>query len=889
MIQRAAVTPEVALRDLLLSMFTAPELRGWLRFGDRARSGVLDTLPGEVASSAELCSALVTALIHRGLVKEELFLALIEARGHRADDIQGVAALWGLALSAERVTAARSTITNPLSQLNRADLVEALEELLVEREHLTRGGNFPVDMAERIDELVRRIMNGYRPKEGDIVAGARLRKPIGNGNFGTIWLAQGPDGTEWAVKVFHLEKLAEGVMLWRFRRSIRAMSRLTEDRRTPPHIVRLFQVEADTLAFSMPFLPGRNLENIDRRGWSLQAKLDRFLEICRAVEFAHRLGIVHRDIKPANVVIDGDGRPVLTDFDISDIKFATRLSTAGGLGTPIFAAPEQLQEGDRADERSDVYSLGRLLHYLLLERSPGFQVERDPSLDNLSAFPAALVAVVRRACQWDPENRHASVMKLICDVEQCQSGIAALQAHLRRALRWTKYNWALLFIAALVSGGSFGGFLMQRQIAQEQATNAIQQQEIARQKSEYAAKLASLMQKIEQLQDQIDESEQAISSLDAQADILRGLLARREADAEMLLPGSPEREAIEAEIATKRARLVEVEASLRAEGDALAEYKLRLKETRTEVQGIEPPTNSPTSAVPPESDQSGPVIPRDKAPPPVQPGRTRTLRGSGVPISFVSLPGGRFTMGRPEGETGYSDELPQHDVTLSPFYMGKSEVTQTQWRTVVEAARARGDEDASHLSLSPAHFRGAALPVEQVSWCDAARFANALSRLEGLQAVYSVLADCDAAGDVRWDPSANGVRLPTEAEWEYAARAGASTAYATGATEPDLFQLGWYLSNSSGTTHPICTAKTKPWGLCDMHGNVAEWTFDWYDAYSSAALTSPTGPQSGSQRVVRGGGYKDRPSAVRSDVRNTLPPSSSRDGLGFRLAAFTLP
>jgi hypothetical protein len=348
-----------------------------------------------------------------------------------------------------------------------AKMVDEIEVLLNEHEAEDQNAPSYVARIKRIDELARLLMARPRPRGGARVAGAELIKPIGSGSFGTIWLSRSlATGQIIATKIFHVDKLTQGVMLWRFRRTIRAMTFLGARRDAPHHIVRIRDVAEDTLAFSMDYLSGGDLEQVAQCGWTLARKIEIILDVCRAVSFAHRNGVIHRDVKPSNVVLDAKGRPTLTDFDIADIKFVTNLSTVeGGLGTPIFAAPEQLENANRADERSDIYSLGRLLHFLLLERSPGFQVELDPSLHNLSTFPAPLVAVIRRATQLRPERRYASVEQMIADLERYQTSWARVRAWLHNARRWTRSNGlALAFMAIVVSG--LAGFAMyERQIA----------------------------------------------------------------------------------------------------------------------------------------------------------------------------------------------------------------------------------------------------------------------------------------------------------------------------------------------------------------------------------------------------------------------------------------
>ena len=219
-------------------------------------------------------------------------------------------------------------------------------------------------------------------------------------------------------------------------------------------------------------------------------------------------------------------------------------------------------------------------------------------------------------------------------------------------------------------------------------------------------------------------------------------------------------------------------------------------------------------------------------------------------MEFVGVPAGSFVMGSPEDEEGRFDwEGPQREVTLSRgFWMGKYEVTQGEWEAVMGSNPSRYEEC------------GARCPVETVSWEDVQGFVARLNEREA------------AAG------SAARYRLPTEAEWEYAARAGT-----TGARYGELDEIAWWSGNSGRTTHPVGEKRANAWGLHDMLGNVWEWTADWYGDYSSGAVTDPTGPSSGSYRVYRGGGWIDFARDVRSAHRYSSAPGLRYDGLGFRL------
>ena len=244
-------------------------------------------------------------------------------------------------------------------------------------------------------------------------------------------------------------------------------------------------------------------------------------------------------------------------------------------------------------------------------------------------------------------------------------------------------------------------------------------------------------------------------------------------------------------------------------------------------------------------------------------GDEKTFTNS-IAMEFALIPAGRFMMGSklsPEevvkrwGEKKiqrwFSPEHPRHEVIISKaFYIGTYEVTQAQWQAV--------------MGSNPSQFRGDDRPVEQVSWSDAKEFVRRLNEKEGT----------------------NRYRLPTEAEWEYACRAGSTTLFHYGDDQKPNLRLGdyaWYEENSGHKAHRVGQKKPNGFGLYDMYGNVEEWCADWYALYQEGELTDPSGPTSGQTRILRGGNCGHPWDSCRSARRNNNVPHYSSDYVGFRV------
>jgi formylglycine-generating enzyme required for sulfatase activity len=231
--------------------------------------------------------------------------------------------------------------------------------------------------------------------------------------------------------------------------------------------------------------------------------------------------------------------------------------------------------------------------------------------------------------------------------------------------------------------------------------------------------------------------------------------------------------------------------------------------------------------------------------------------GGGFTMDLVLIPAGKFTMGSPGSEKGREEkEGPCHEVTISKaFYMGIHTVTQGQWTAVTGAEPWKGKGDVSE---------GVSHPAVQITWDAAVEFCARLSRKTG-----------------------KAVRLPTEAEWEYACRAGSKTPFFYG-EDPNAAELGdyaWYETNCRGGSHPVGQKKPNAWGLYDMQGNVWQWCADWYDEkyYAVSGGVDPVGPDAGTFRVTRGGGRYDTPVGCRSACRRFYAPFCTAYCLGFRV------
>jgi formylglycine-generating enzyme required for sulfatase activity len=236
---------------------------------------------------------------------------------------------------------------------------------------------------------------------------------------------------------------------------------------------------------------------------------------------------------------------------------------------------------------------------------------------------------------------------------------------------------------------------------------------------------------------------------------------------------------------------------------------------------------------------------------------------------MVSVEGGIFLMG--SSEEAYKTNERVHEVRVSSFFIGETEVTQALWQDI--------------MGNNPSRFAGDGQPVDSVSWLDAVRFCNALSEKEGRLPAYEI-----SGNTIAWNRSADGYRLPTESEWEYAARGGSqgvhsgvlSRAYYSGGEKPET--LGWFDANSARTSHPVKSKAPNELGLYDMSGNLWEWCWDYFGEYPQEPVSDPSGVPEAARRVLRGGAWFTPVHLLRVTNRYWNAPSFKANSVGFRLA-----
>jgi serine/threonine protein kinase len=617
-----------------------------------------------------------------------------------------------------------------------------------------------------------------------------------------------------AIKVLPAEAMKSPAAVERFYREVRAAARLSHRNIVTAHDAG----EHHGMHYLvMEYVEGKDLGQVVAENGPLPVEqaVECIAQAAEGLEYAHGMGVIHRDIKPGNLLLSTSGLVKILDMGLAlmgeslapDVTTAAQLTQSGQImGTVDYMSPEQAQDTHRADERSDIYSLGCTLYRLLtgeppypgdtmMNRMMAHVQAPIPSLrDRRPDVPEALDAVFQRMIAKKPADRQQSMREVIDELAPfLPSGVSGTP---RSSTGGTSQSMDAMGVEGAKSSGSSVRTTSRPTVKAGEDT---------------------ITQQTESTNPEVAAGPPSAGSRPGSISSLVVTLRR------------------------PRMRILAAAGLVAAIGLATAGWFLFFR-------GGTPPNkaDSISGATPSGRLSEGTTAGQEWS-------------GNGLAMKFCWCPPGKFAMG--EGET-------QVDVTLTRgFWLGKYEVTQAEYRQVMKS-------NPSHFSATGAGKNLVVgvdtdkLPVEQVSWNDATEYCRALSEQE------------QRAGRL---PAGWEYGLPTEAQWEYACRAGTQTVYSFGDVDSRLAEYAWYDANSEKRSHEVGQKLPNPWGLHDMHGNVWECCRDWYqDKLPGGA--DPEVTKEAANRVLRGGSWVIEGRHCRSAIRDGSMPGARHASYGFRLA-----
>lgn len=658
---------------------------------------------------------------------------------------------------------------------------------------------------------------------GDQIGQFILLNKVGSGGFGDVWKAEkrtALDTNYFALKFFRPKD--DRIDFDKIGRELGVWKKL----KGLPHIISVIELDRfdDYVYVVSDFADGGSLENwLHNNGGKSASQAEAVkitLEILRGLENLHEKGFVHRDLKPDNILIM-NGRHCLADFGVSrEIK--THSKATGTAGTMEYMPPEAFEKKPSITQQTDIWAVGVILQQLLTGTLPYPQED----------YPSLVSAIL----MYDPEPMPANVPE----------GLREIVKKTLQKKREDRFQTAREMIEALKNPQEF---LAELEPKKSEKFTII---------DEDFGKTEQLV--IEPIKDLREiEAEKQRQHEEEQAKLEKARLQQEKEERQRLErerlrrePGRIQREREEnlrkqkeAEDALQRQQ----EEKRRGESEAPSKKKVNYLLGSGIIGLVLLLIWGNQDFIFWRSNSSVSVSNSNFAN--TASSSSEKIFKNSIGMEFVKIPAGSFMMGSDKD----NDEKPIHKITINQdFWLQKTEVTQAQWKAVM-------DVFPSEYSYISSEFLGDSKPIFSVSWDDTQKFIKKLNaRNEGMY------------------------RLPTEAEWEYAARAGTTSDYAG-----NLDAMAWYEANSGGKTHPVGTKQANDWGLYDMHGNVWEWCQDLYadNYYANSPSINPTGATSGSDRVFRGGSFDDTADNLRSaNRRRVMPPPMLAREFGFRVVRY---
>lgn len=800
-------------------------------------------------------------------------------------------------LSADEIKA----IWNAFPASQRPKDGESFANLLVKEEKLTQfqakevlsGGKTPLVLGEYV-----------------------LMAKIGAGGMGQVFKAKHRRMKRLvAVKLLPDSLAKDKATVKRFEREVEAAAKLVH-----PNIVQAYDagVQHDVWYLVMEYVEGRDLSSVLAIEGPLPIvrAVDYIRQASRGVAFAHENGVVHRDIKPANLLLDNNGTVKILDMGLARFDDGEAIQeglTQSGqvMGTIDYMAPEQAFDTRTVDARADIYSLGCTLFRILTgthlfeggtlaQKLMAHQQQPVPLLfQRRTDAPRQLDAIFQKMVAKRPEDRYQSMVEVEFALNSLLSASLANSAD-KRPRAGSKLAACFRYLSGQAS-------------QPQRATAGAATLTLANPGSSTADGMAPTVTLANPLQGTVPVSSHSVKIPQDQAPLTYSvrrplawrhrlvLLAGSLCGLAMLMAAVVLLFQMTADPNRAKMEDNQREAAIKGTENVPKEVEQLEVEHGDKLIGRSNPltvwNNWPANAPPPA------VAPFDEANAKLhQKAWANYLQidakyNNSLGMTFAIVPPGEFMMGSTPAEIDAAlklvgedehwqncikSEAPQHKVIITkPFYLGIHEVTQAQYEQVM------GKNPSHFTAAGPGKESFAGMdtkshPVEMVSWNDAVEFCRKLSEKEQLKPLYNL------AGEAVTSVHGNGYRLPKEAEWEFACRAGTTTKYWIGDKNEELMRAGWFNRNSESRTHAVGELRGNPFGLYDTHGNVMEWVQDWWDPnyygqFQEQPALDPNGP-TGSLHLMRGGRWNNDAICCRGSDRSPGEPSSRGKNIGFRVA-----